>query len=69
MLNVKPQEPEFVRGLNDILAGKYDNDSRRIIDMLEKALDEAEKPGNEQYLDLVDKASNYYTEILSREAN
>ncbi len=68
VLNVKSQEPEFVQGLNDILAGKYDNDSRRIIDMLEKALDEAEKPGNEQYMDLVDKASNYYTEILSKEA-
>lgn len=63
------QAPAFVQDLNDILAGKYDNDSRRIIDMLEKALDEAEKPGNEQYQDLVDKASNYYTEILSREAN
>lgn len=64
-----PEVPAFVQDMNDILAGKYDNDSRRIIDMLEKALDEAEKPGNEQYLDLVDKASNYYTEILSREAN
>ena len=63
-----PEVPAFVQDMNDILAGKYDNDSRRIIDMLEKALDEAEKPGNEQYMDLVDKASNYYTEILSKEA-
>lgn len=61
-------EPVFVQDLNDILAGKYDNNTDPILDMLERALDEAEKPENEQYMDLVNKASDYYTEILSKEA-
>lgn len=59
-------EPVFAQNLNDILAGKYDNNVNPIQEMLELALDEAEKPGNEQYIELIDKASNYYTRLLAK---
>lgn len=61
--------PTFVNDLNDILAGKYDGDTAKIIELLEHAIDEAEKQDKmAEYDTLLNDASNRLTELLAREA-
>jgi len=64
-----PAEPAAVAILNDILSGKYDDDSAKLGDMLDQAFDDLEKDGKAaEYDGLLNKAADYLTEILKREA-
>lgn len=61
--------PSFVTDLNDILAGKYDGDTARVLELLERAIDEAEKQDKmAEYGALLDDASNRLTDLLAKEA-
>lgn len=61
--------PAYARDLQDIIDGKYDTDSGKVLDLLEKAIEAAEKDGSlDQYQSLLDAASNRLTELLSKEA-
>ncbi|MBQ7609093.1 MAG: hypothetical protein IJU76_14180 [Desulfovibrionaceae bacterium] len=63
------ETPSFVNTLNDILAGKYDQNSSLAMDALEAALNEAAAAGKEgEYADLIDQASNHITDLLTKEA-
>ena len=56
--------------MNDILAGKHDGDTGKIIELLENAINEAEKAGlMDEYYGLMDRASNRLTELLTEEAS
>ena len=59
----------FVNDLNDIITGKYGLDSDKIIELFEKALDEAEKlPNYKDFEPLLEQASNHLTEVLNKKA-
>lgn len=61
--------PDYMQPIQAILDGAYDTDTGRILDLLEKAIEAAEKDGNlEPYQPLLDAASNRLTELLAKEA-
>lgn len=61
--------PDYIQPIQAILDGAYDADTGRILDMLEKAIEAAEKDGSlEQYQSLLDAASNRLTDLLAKEA-
>lgn len=62
-------EPEYMQSVRDILAGKYDADTAKILELLEKIIEDAEQSGTfEQYESLINDASNHLTELLVKEA-
>jgi hypothetical protein len=62
-------EPAAVSVLNDILAGKYDGDSTKMGDALDNAAADLERDGKSQeYDELLNKAADYLTESLKKEA-
>lgn len=62
-------EPAFVAHLQDIVTGKYDADTAKCIELIENAINEAEKAGLlEDYDALLNNASNHLTELLAKEA-
>lgn len=64
-----PAEPEYLESVRGILAGKYDADTAKIIELLEKIIESAEQSGTfEQYESLINDASNHLTELLTKEA-
>lgn len=61
--------PDYIRDIQAVLDGAYDTDTGRILDLLEKAIEAAEKDGIlEQYQSLLDAASNRLTDLLAKEA-
>lgn len=82
MLNVQPHEgenntgtgqigsqqtPAFVQDMNDILAGKYDNDREKLRQILGDAIKQVEvNVGNKSYSDLLMKAMKHITSLLSK---
>lgn len=61
--------PDYIQPIQAILDGAYDTDTGRILDLLEKAIEAAEKDGSlEQHYSLLDAASNRLTELLAKEA-
>lgn len=63
------EPPTFVTDLQAIVAGKHDSDSAKCIELLENAINEAEKAGlMEDYETLLNDASNHLTELLAKEA-
>lgn len=70
MHNVKPSEPAFVATLNDILAGKYDNDLDKYIELFEGTIKQAQAEGKyEEYeKGIITQVSNHLTELLEKAA-
>lgn len=63
----QPNLPDFVNNLNDIIAGKYDENTKKLSELLEQALDKLEAaPENEEYGTLFDQASDRYTMLLNK---
>ncbi len=61
--------PHYARDLRDILDGKYDADSGKVLDLLEQAITAAESDGKlEEFQALLDAASNHLTDLLAKEA-
>ena len=61
--------PDYMQPIQAILDGAYDTDTGRILDLLEKAIEAAEKDGSlEQHQSLLDAASNRLTDLLAKEA-
>ena len=61
--------PDYMQPIQAILDGTYDTDTGRILDLLEKAIEAAEKDGSlEQHQSLLDAASNRLTDLLAKEA-
>lgn len=61
--------PAYARDLQDILDGKYDADSGRVLDLLDQAITAAENDGKlEEFQALLDAASNHLTDLLAKEA-
>jgi hypothetical protein len=62
-------ESPAVSVLNDILAGKYDGDSGKLGDALDKAAADLEAEGKAQEFDsLLNSAADHLTELLKKEA-
>lgn len=62
-------EPAFVSDLRDIIAGKYDADTEKVLSLLEAAIAAAEKDGTlEKYDAMLNEASNHLTDLLAKEA-
>lgn len=62
-------EPSFVNDLQDIIAGKYDADTEKVLSLLEAAIAAAEKDGTiEKYDAMLNEASNHLTDLLAKEA-
>ncbi len=61
--------PAAISVLNDILAGKYDDDSTRLGEALDQAASELERDGKaEAYDALLNQCADYLTSILKKEA-
>lgn len=62
-------EPPFVSDLQDIIAGKYDADTEKVLTLLEAAIVTAEKDGSlEKYEAMLEEASDHLTDLLAKEA-
>ena len=62
-------EPSFVSDLQDIIAGKYDADTEKVLALLESAIATAEKDGSlEKYEAMLEEASDHLTDLLAKEA-
>lgn len=62
-------EPAAVNVLNDILAGKYDDDSTKLGDALDQAAADLERDGKlDQYDSLLNNCADHLTEVLKKEA-
>ncbi len=64
----QPAIPACVNDLNDILSGKYDADSDKVMELLESSLTELENKGLlPTYEKLLNDASDHLTELLEKE--
>ncbi|MBQ3172550.1 MAG: hypothetical protein IJB53_11695 [Mailhella sp.] len=62
-------KPAFEEVLNDILSGKYDDDSGKALETLEAMIVMAQEEGKlDEYYELFDRASNHITDLLVKEA-
>ncbi len=57
--------PEFVKDLNDVLAGKYDDNLTRVTEIMRTAVTQMATPGMEQYQELANNASRYFSKLLA----
>ena len=64
-----PTVPSFVNDLQDIIVGRYDTDTEKVLTLLEAAIAAAERDGSlEKYEAMLEEASDHLTDLLAKEA-